>query len=141
MAPGIPALDICVRRHQSFIGTGAAASFGLADAAGGSSGVALFDPETGASSAGASFASTGAATSAGALAESVGADSAGVLFASGVWLDMAAGPPSGTLLASTDVGATGCLFELGCGRHFRRRLIQLNRFAWELWGPWPRQWW
>jgi hypothetical protein len=94
---------------------GAGASFGLVDTAGGGSGVALFDPETGPSSAGASFVSTGAVTSADALAESRGANSAGVLFASAVWLDMGAGPSSGALLASTDVGAVGCPFDSDAG--------------------------
>jgi hypothetical protein len=49
-----------------------------------------------------------------AFAESMGADSVGALFASDVLLDMGAGPPSGSLLASTDVGA-GCLFDLDAG--------------------------
>jgi hypothetical protein len=89
------------------MGTGATASSGLVDTAGGGSGVALFDPETGASSAaGGSFVSTGAVTSAGGLAELIAADSAGVLLASGLWLDMGAGPPSGASLASTGMGAS-----------------------------------
>jgi hypothetical protein len=93
----------------------AAASFGLVDTAGGGSGVALFDPEIGPSSAGPLFVSTGAANSADALAESTGANSADVLFASAVWLDMGAGPSSGALLASTDVGAVGCPFDSDAG--------------------------
>ncbi len=93
-------------RYQSFMGRGATASSGLVDTAGGSSWVALFGPDTGASSAaGDSSASTGAAASADALAEPLIADSAG-LFASGVWVDMGAAPPSGTLLASTAAGVS-----------------------------------
>src|SRR5262245_23184637 len=88
------------------MGRGATVSSGLLDTAGGGSSVALFDTETGASSAaGASSASTGAAASA-ALGELIAAESAGVLFASGVWSDFRAGPPSGTFLASTGLGAS-----------------------------------
>jgi len=61
-------------RHQSFMGTGASASLGLAD--GENSGAPSFDPEAGASSAaGTSWASTGAMASVNAFAGSIGADS------------------------------------------------------------------
>jgi hypothetical protein len=60
---------LCVR-HQSFIGVGASASFGLVE--GGCSGVVSFDPGAGTSSA--ALTSTGAMASVNAFAGSIGAD-------------------------------------------------------------------
>jgi hypothetical protein len=72
--------------HQSFIGVGASASFGLVE--GGSSGVVSFDAEAGTSSA--ALTSTGATPSAG----SIGADpDAGATFRAATF-DLAASPAS-----------------------------------------------
>jgi hypothetical protein len=79
----------CVR-HQSFIGVGASASFGLVE--GGSSGVVSFDPEAGTSSA--ALTSTGAMASVNAFAGSIGADpDAGATFGAATF-NLAASPAS-----------------------------------------------
>jgi hypothetical protein len=80
---------LCVR-HQSFIGLGASASFGLVE--GGCSGVVSFDPEAGTSSA--ALTSTGAMASVNAFAGSIGADpDAGATFGAATF-NLAASPTS-----------------------------------------------
>jgi hypothetical protein len=82
----------CVR-HQSFIGVGASASFGLVD--GGSSGAASFDPEAGTSSAaGTSLTSTGAMASVNAFAGSIGADPDAGATSGAATFNLAASPTS-----------------------------------------------